>query len=1045
MRIVIIGGGPGGLYLSALLKQADPHRDVILFERNRADDPYGFGVVFSDHTMSSLAEGDPGITAELASMGPSWDAIEVRLHGQSIRCGGIGFTAIARATLLGMLQDKARDAGVDLRFQTPLNDPDDLPDHDLLVAADGANSTVRGWYGDAFGHHTDVGDAKFIWLGTTKPFDCLTFAFEHDDHGAYGVHAYPFEDGTSTFLVETDPDTWRAAGLDGFDPARHPPGESDQHSVDYLATLFADQLDGHDLLASNSRWHSFPTVHNQRWSHGRTVLIGDAAHTAHFSVGSGTRMAMEDALALNEALAATAGVEDALTDYEAVRRPAVEHIQAAAEPSLRWWERFGSHTGWGTERFAYHFLTRTPRITRGSLGRLDPSFVAAVDAAMARTPTAPLIPNSRRGATDTPPPRTDTLALTAGPDGHIDEDAALAEARELIDAGATRLVLRLAEGTPEAAAGRWRWRQLLISERIRKELRTPTVVVLPDADPNLARTVVETGRADAVVDRLARRYRDKGYWTGDTLGDLLAGWAARSPDATALVHGQDRLSYAELDQTVDRVACGMVQQGFTAGDKVVLHLPNCLEFVVAAFAMMRIGVVPVFALPDHREQELAHFLSTADAVGYVVPTVHRGFDVQAVAHQLRATHPRLAHVIVVAQAAGDPVDDAFTPFTALTAHDLDADHARQALRPYRPDPGDTAFFLLSGGTTGLPKLIPRTHDDYAYNVRASAELCGMDADTVYLVTLPVAHNFPWGCPGLLGTLATGGRAVLTQNPHPSAAFPLIAAEGVTMTALVPALAIRWMDAAADTDQDLSSLELVQVGGARLNPEAARKIRPTLGADLQQVFGMAEGLLNYTRLDDPEEVVVTTQGRPLSPDDEIRIVDADSTPVPDGQAGRLQTRGPYTIRAYHNAPAANADSFTPDGFYRSGDVVRLHPSGNLTVEGRVKDFINRGGEKFSAEEVEDHILAYPAVANVAVVAMPDREMNERSCAYVVPRPDQQLDKEVLATFLAGRGLARFKIPDRLEIIDALPQTTVGKVDKVTLRDDIAKKLADEGAV
>lgn len=506
MKIVIVGGGPGGLYLSALLKRADPKREVVVLERNRADDPYGFGVVFSDNTLSSLAEGDPELTAELGRLGPSWDAIQVQLHDRAMRCGGIGFTSISRARLLGMLQQQASDSGVDLRFETVLTDPDDVGDHDLLVAADGANSTVRGWYGDAFGHHADIGDAKFIWMGTTKPFDCLTFLFEHDDHGAYGVHAYPFEDQTSTFLVETDPATWRAAGLDAFDPTQAAPGESDRHSVDYLADLFAEHLDGHELLSSNSRWGNFPTVRNDRWSHGTTVLIGDAAHTAHFSVGSGTRMAMEDALALSQALDDASDIKTALTDFETIRRPTVERIQAAAEPSLRWWERFGMYTDWSTERFAFHFLTRTPRITRGSLQRLDPSFIEQVDSAVppvtsegaSPDPASAPTPNSRRGATDPPASRTNSLALTTNAEGFIDDDAAVAAAHDLVAEGATHITVLLGEKTPREAAGRWRWRQLLVSERIRLELGIPTTVVLPDADSDMADTVVQSGRADMV-------------------------------------------------------------------------------------------------------------------------------------------------------------------------------------------------------------------------------------------------------------------------------------------------------------------------------------------------------------------------------------------------------------------------------------------------------------------------------------------------------------------------------------------------------------------
>jgi 2,3-dihydroxybenzoate-AMP ligase len=359
-----------------------------------------------------------------------------------------------------------------------------------------------------------------------------------------------------------------------------------------------------------------------------------------------------------------------------------------------------------------------------------------------------------------------------------------------------------------------------------------------------------------------------------------------------------------------------------------------------------------------------------------------------------------------------------------------------------------ALFLLSGGTTGLPKLIPRTHDDYAYNFRVSAEVCGFGPDTVYLVSLPISHNFPLSSPGIQGVFQVGGKVVLTSNPEPAEAFALIERERVTATALVPALAIRWLEAAeayaahGGLPYDLSSLQLLQVGGARFNPEPASRVRPVLGCQLQQVFGMAEGLLNYTRPDDPEDLIVNTQGRPVSPADEIRIVDEDDRDVTPGEPGNLLTRGPYTLRGYYKAPEHNRRAFTNDGFYRTGDVVRRHPSGNLSVEGRDKDMINRGGEKISAEEVENLILGHPSVLNVAAVAMPDAVLGERTCAYVILKPGASLSFEELIEFLNQRQIARFKLPERLEPVDSFPLTSVGKVSKKDLREDIARKLEFE---
>ena len=367
----------------------------------------------------------------------------------------------------------------------------------------------------------------------------------------------------------------------------------------------------------------------------------------------------------------------------------------------------------------------------------------------------------------------------------------------------------------------------------------------------------------------------------------------------------------------------------------------------------------------------------------------------------------------------------------------------EELRQARPDPADVALFLLSGGTTGLPKLIPRTHDDYAYNSRASGELCDIGPDTVYLASLPIAHNFALASPGIQAVFQRGGKVVLTSSTEPADAFALIERERVTVTALVPALALRWLESTERVRFDLSSLRLLQVGGARLNPEAARRIKPTLGCGLQQVFGMAEGLLNYTRQGDPESEIVQTQGRPCSPDDEIRIVDEEDRDVSAGRTGQLLARGPYTIRGYYNAPEHNRRAFTSDGYYRTGDVVSLSAGGNLMVEGREKDMINRGGEKISAEEIENLILGHPGVFNVAVVGMPDSVMGERACAYVIPKPGATLTFQELIAFLKQKQIAAFKLPERLELVASFPLTSVGKVSKKDLREDIVRKSKEEG--
>ncbi|GMX67304.1 (2,3-dihydroxybenzoyl)adenylate synthase [Paenibacillus elgii] len=522
---------------------------------------------------------------------------------------------------------------------------------------------------------------------------------------------------------------------------------------------------------------------------------------------------------------------------------------------------------------------------------------------------------------------------------------------------------------------------------------------------------------------LADFYRETGCWQGETFGEMLRGRAAAYGERIAVVSGTSRISYAELDARVDRLAAGFYKLGIRQDDKVILQLPNIAEFIEVCFALFRLGALPVFALPLHRRSEIVYFSEFTNANAYIISDVEAGFDYRELAAQVQKQVPTLRHVIV----AGDP-----GKFTAL--RDLYADPL-----PDLPGPSsdDVAFLQLSGGSTGLPKLIPRTHDDYIYSLRMSAEVCALDEQSIYLAVLPAAHNYPLSSPGVLGTLYAGGRVVLSRGSSPDEAFPLIERERVTITAVVPPLALVWLDAAESRRSDLSSLRLLQVGGAKFSAEAARKVKPVLGCTLQQVFGMAEGLVNYTRPDDPEEILVNTQGRPMSPYDEIRIVDDEDEEVAPGQVGHLLTRGPYTIRGYYKAEEHNARAFTADGFYRTGDMARLTPEGYLVVEGRAKDQINRGGDKVAAEEVENHLLAHPGVHDAAVVSMPDAYLGERSCAFIVPYPPAPTPAELKA-FLRERGLAAYKIPDRVEFMDSFPRTGVGKISKKALRELIEQK-------
>jgi len=537
---------------------------------------------------------------------------------------------------------------------------------------------------------------------------------------------------------------------------------------------------------------------------------------------------------------------------------------------------------------------------------------------------------------------------------------------------------------------------------------------------------------------VAAQYVAAGYWENRALGSHLWEQADRTPDVTALVDGDLRLSYAELVDRADAGATRLAALGLEPGHRVLVQLVNGWEFVVLTLACLRAGVVPVMALPGHRRHELEYLANHAEATAIAVPDTFRGFDHQGLATDLVAAVQSLEMALVAGETAGGAVD-----LRSLLGPSDGSGEDRARWDVEQPMPDDVAVFLLSGGTTGLPKLIARTHNDYVYNAKCSASVSGFDSDTVYLVALPAGHNFPLACPGLLGALLVGGTVVMLDSPEPVQSFATIAREGVTHTAAVPAVAQKWIDHAAGVGADeLATLRVLQVGGSRLVDEVARRVRPVLGCTLQQVFGMAEGLLNYTRLDDPDDVICCSQGRPMSPADEVLLVDELDRPVPDGTPGALLTRGPYTPRGYYRAAEHNARAFTADGWYRSGDICVWDATGNLVVAGRDKDLINRGGEKISAEEVENLVYLIPDVEQVAAVAMPDRALGERVCVYVVRRDGSALDLAGVRAALQAHHIAAYKLPEHLVVVEALPQTKVGKIDKKALREDILARLETE---
>jgi 2,3-dihydroxybenzoate-AMP ligase len=522
----------------------------------------------------------------------------------------------------------------------------------------------------------------------------------------------------------------------------------------------------------------------------------------------------------------------------------------------------------------------------------------------------------------------------------------------------------------------------------------------------------------------AQRYRAQGYWQDKSLAQEFAAVFARFASRVALVDGERHFTYAEVDRLSTRLALNLLELGLQPLDRVVLTLPNVAEFVILYFALQKIGAIPIAALATHRYAEVSQFVRIAQAAACFYPERQSDFEFAPMVQRVREESPCLKHCVGLGALRGLIERAPTVP---------EAELAR-----IRIDPTDPCIFQLSGGTTGVPKLIPRTHNDYAYNSRTAAPVCGVTGDSVLLLALPIAHNLPLACPGIQGYFFNGGKVVLSPTTRPEEMLPLVAKHRVTHIKVVPALLIRLISSPEIGKHDLSSVKIIQSGGQRMQPEVRLKTHQLIpSAFVQENFGMSEGMLFFVRLDDPEEIKLETCGRPICPDDEVRLCDDEGREVPPGEVGELTCRGPYTLRGYYGVPEYNARQFTSDGFYRSGDLMRRHPSGNYVVEGRKKDLINRGGEKISAEEIENLILAHPAVQNVACVPVPDPNLGEKMCACVILRRGAALSLAELTDFLKAREIAKFKIPERLEVLEDFPMSTFGKVSKKALAEMVTR--------
>lgn len=538
-------------------------------------------------------------------------------------------------------------------------------------------------------------------------------------------------------------------------------------------------------------------------------------------------------------------------------------------------------------------------------------------------------------------------------------------------------------------------------------------------------------------------YKKKGYWEDRTLGEHLALWVSKYADQPALAYRGREITYRQMDAYATLLAYHMVHQlGMKPYDRVILQLFNVPELVYVLYACMKFGAIPICTLPTHRWSEISFLSNEAEAKAHVVPAGKvKGFDYEEFAQKVRKATPSLEHILTM----GKPKRPDMISIDVFTESDVNLDVAKKELLKHGPDPMQPALFQLSGGTTGVPKIIPRTHNDYAYNALCCAKVLEYTKETRLLIPVPLTHNLSL-VNGLLALHSKGGTVVLSDSSAPLSILQAIHENRAESALLVNALMHRLLEVPSGerSQFDVNSLKRV-VGGWSSNDPDIPRFMDMFHCDGVKTYGMTEGLICWTRWFDPQEIRFYTDGRPISEADELKVVDPETgIEVPASQVGEMWCRGPYTIRGYYKAPERNEEAFTPDGYYRTGDLVRVDAERNVSWTGRIKDCIDRGGEKINAEEVEAHILSFPKVKKVAVVGMPDKAMGERICAFIVPKSCESFTKDELCDFLLNiQKIASFKLPERVEFVNELPVTKVGKYEKKSLREKITEMLRSEG--
>jgi 2,3-dihydroxybenzoate-AMP ligase len=534
----------------------------------------------------------------------------------------------------------------------------------------------------------------------------------------------------------------------------------------------------------------------------------------------------------------------------------------------------------------------------------------------------------------------------------------------------------------------------------------------------------------------AEEYVRMGWWTDTTLGDLLDAAADRFPGKEALVDNRSRLTYSQLRDRTNRLALGLGALGIGRNDCVLLQLPNWAEFACSFFALQKLGATAVLLLVRHRQVEINYFCGLTGAKAWILPERHRNTDFVPVIEDVVRDNPSLKFVVT----ARSGIDSPFVRLDALADHELRvADVA--ALARSRPAAHEVAFVIPTGGSTGLPKGVPRTHHDAVCEARYKAVARGQNSDDTCMIAVPLEHNL--GLAAFNGTVCQMGTTVLIDSTRAEDLCSTIQRERVTCAPLVPTLLARLATFDGLRNYDLTTLKALYVGGAKTPADVITAVHHRLGRVYVGAFGMSEGPGCTTRLDDDDDAILNTIGRPCCPFDQFKIIGPDGRDLPGGAEGELLAKGPCVFSGYLSNPAENKRAFTPDGFFRTGDLARIDDAGRISITGRIKDIIIRGGENISPAEMESLLRTHPNVADVAVVGMPDPDLGERACAYIRPRGTARPTLEDIVSFLKSRGASVLQLPERIEFIRQIPLTRVGKADKRALQEDIRKRLERAG--